>query len=76
MAQPGNDFWVGSGTYICVRPWTEWVLLFMYDPSQGEPDLSEQALIARAHATIGDSEVAIKVKACRSGRSTVSSPRP
>jgi len=63
MAQPGNDYWVGSGTYICVRPWTEWVLLFMYDPSQGEPDLSEQALIARAHATIGDPEVAIKVKA-------------
>ncbi len=63
MAQPGNDFWVGSGTYICVRPWTEWVLLFMYDPAQGEPDLSEQALIARAQATIGDPEVAIKVKA-------------
>jgi len=63
MAQPGNDYWVGSGTYICVRPWTEWVLLFMYDPAQGEPDLSEHALIARAHATIGDPEIAIKVKA-------------
>ena len=63
MAQPGNDFWVGSGTYICVRPWTEWVLLFMYDPAQGEPDLSEPAVIARARATIGDPEVAIKVKA-------------
>jgi 2,4-dichlorophenol 6-monooxygenase len=63
MAQPGNDYWVGSGTYICVRPWNEWVLLFMYDPSQGDPDLSEAALIARAQATIGDREIPIKVKA-------------
>jgi len=31
ISQPGNDFWVGSGTWICVKPWTEWVLLFMYD---------------------------------------------
>jgi 2,4-dichlorophenol 6-monooxygenase len=63
MTQPGNDYWVGSGTYICVRPWNEWVLLFMYDPSAGEPDLSEEAVMARARATIGDPDVPIKVKA-------------
>lgn len=63
MTQPGNDYWVGSGTYVCVRPWNEWVLLFMYDPAQGEPDLSEEAVIRRARATIGDDSLPIRVKA-------------
>jgi 2,4-dichlorophenol 6-monooxygenase len=62
MTQPGNDYWVGSGTWICVKPWTEWVLLFMYDPAEGEPDLSEEALTARAHKTIGDSNVDVRIK--------------
>ncbi len=63
MTQPGNNYWVGSGTWISVRPWNEWVLLFMYDPSQGEPDLSEAALQERARATIGDPEIPIRIKA-------------
>lgn len=63
ICQPGNDFWVGSGTYICVEPFTEWVLLFMYDPKEGEPDLSEEALLPRIHATIGDPEVEVNIKA-------------
>lgn len=63
MTQPGNNYWVGSGTWICVKPFTEWVLLFMYDPNQGEPDLSEQALIERAQSTIGDPQVKVKIKA-------------
>lgn len=62
MTQPGNDYWVGSGTWICVKPWTEWVLLFMYDPADGEPDLSEEALRARARTTIGDPAVDIRIK--------------
>ena len=63
MAQPGNDYWVGSGTWINVKPFTEWVLLCMYDPSEGEPDLSEEALIARAQQTIGDPEIEVRIKA-------------
>lgn len=62
ISQPGNDYWVGSGTWICVRPWTEWVLLFMYNPADGEPDLSPQALLARAHQTIGDDTVEVSIK--------------
>ena len=62
ISQPGNDYWVGSGTWICVKPWTEWVLLFMYDPKQGEPDLSPTALLERAHQTIGDPSVDVKIK--------------
>lgn len=62
MVRPGNDYWVGSGTWICVKPWTEWVLLFMYDPTAGEPDLSDEALIARAHMTIGDASIPVRIK--------------
>ncbi len=63
LAQPGNDYWVGSGTWICVKPWKEWVLLFMYNPADGQPDLSEAAIIARARTLIGDPDIEIKVKA-------------
>ena len=62
ITQPGNDYFVGSGTYICVVPFKEWVMVSMYDPREGEPDLSEEALIARARSTIGDPEVPIKIK--------------
>ena len=60
--QPGCDYWVGSGTWICVRPWNEWVMVSMYNPKDGEPDLSEEAVIARARATIGDPDIPIGVK--------------
>ncbi|WP_434666726.1 FAD-dependent monooxygenase [Paraburkholderia sp. A3BS-1L] len=63
MCQPGSDYWVGSGTWISVRPWNEWVLLFMYNPKDGEPDLSEESVIARARATIGDPDIPVRVKA-------------
>lgn len=63
MAQPGNDYWVGSGTWINVKPFTEWVLLCMYDPADGEPDVSDAALIARAQQTIGDPDVEVRIKA-------------
>lgn len=62
MNQPGNADWLGNGVFVCVRPWTEWALLMMYDPAQGEPDLSDAAIIARAHAAIGDDSIVVKVK--------------
>ncbi|MGH3517689.1 MAG: FAD-dependent monooxygenase [Haloechinothrix sp.] len=62
ICQPGNDYWVGSGTFICVKPWTEWVMLFMYDPNEGEPDLSEDAVRSRASTIIGDPDVGVRIK--------------
>jgi 2,4-dichlorophenol 6-monooxygenase len=62
MAQPGNDYWVGSGTWICVKPWTEWVLLCMYDQAEGAPDTSEEAATVRARLTIGDPDVDVRIK--------------
>lgn len=62
MTQPGNNYWVGSGTWICVTPFTEWVNLSMYDPAEGEPDLSEEALVERVRSTIGDDGVEVNIK--------------
>jgi 2,4-dichlorophenol 6-monooxygenase len=58
---PGNDFWIGSGTFVCIKPWTEWNVSLMYDPRAGTPDLSEAALRSRIHKIIGDESVVIEV---------------
>lgn len=62
IAQPGNNFWIGSGVWICVKPWTEWVLLFAFRSADGTPDLSEQAVVDYARSTIGDPNIEVKVK--------------
>src|SRR5690606_17426923 len=62
ISQPGKNDWFGAGTFVCVRPWNEWVLLFTYDPAHGEPDISEEAIVARARAIIGNDRIAVKLK--------------
>ncbi len=61
-AQPGKDFWLGSGVFITVKPWNEFVLLFMYDPSTEQIDMSEEAILPRVHTAIGDDTVDVKIK--------------
>ena len=61
--RPGIDFWLGSGCFINVRPWNEWVMSFMYDPSQGEPDLSAATMIERVRTLVGDLNLAVEVLA-------------
>lgn len=58
---PGNDFWIGSGTFVCIKPWTEWNVSLMYDPRAGSPDVSDAALTSRIHKIIGDDSVDIEV---------------
>lgn len=60
--QPGKDFWLGSGVFITVRPWNEWVLVFMYDPSTERIDTSEEAMLPRIRKAIGDDSIPIKIK--------------
>ena len=62
LLQPGGDSWVGSGTFLNVRPWNEWVLSRQYDASLGDPDRSEEAVIAAARSLIGDPGIPVKVK--------------
>jgi len=61
--QPGNSHWVGSGTCVTVQPWNEWLLNRQYDPADGEPDTSEESIIAHARKVLGIPErLPIKVK--------------
>ncbi len=62
LLQPGGDSWVGSGTFVTVKPWTEWLMSREYDPAQGEPDLSDEAVIAATRSLIGDPDIEVRVK--------------
>ncbi|KAH7085789.1 FAD binding domain-containing protein [Paraphoma chrysanthemicola] len=53
ILQPGNSYWVGSGTCILVKPFNEWLLNRQYDPADGEPDTSPKALIEHARRVLG-----------------------
>ena len=62
IAQPDNISWVGTGSFMCVRPWNEWMITRSYDPTLGEPDTSDAAVIQFAHQMIGDPTVEVRVK--------------
>lgn len=62
MLQPGGDSWVGSGTFVTVVPWKEWVLAREYDPSVGEPDTSDATVIEAVRTLVGDPSIPVKVK--------------
>ena len=50
--KPGTDFWVGSGVLVTVEPWSQWIATFMYNPAEGDPDLSEETLTRRIRGII------------------------
>lgn len=62
VMQPGNDYWVGSGLWICHEPFHDWMITRQYDPAEGEPDTSEAAIVAHARAVIGDPDAPVRVK--------------
>ncbi|KAF2851663.1 hypothetical protein T440DRAFT_422202, partial [Plenodomus tracheiphilus IPT5] len=53
LLQPGNSYWVGSGTCVVVKPFTEWILNRQYDSLDGEPDTTPKALIDHARQVLG-----------------------
>lgn len=59
--RPGSDFWIGSGAFMNVSPWDEWVMSFMYDPAHGEPDLSPGALARRVRDLVGDDALNVEI---------------
>lgn len=62
IAQPHNISWVGTGSFMCVRPWNEWMITRSYDPADGDPDTSDAAVIEFAHQMIGSQRPEIRVK--------------
>ena len=61
ILQPGGDSWVGSGTFVTVKPWTEWLMSFEYDPNNGAPDMSDNALISGARELIGIPDIPVRI---------------
>ncbi|KAF4999951.1 hypothetical protein FDECE_11353 [Fusarium decemcellulare] len=63
MLQPGDEYWVGSGTCILKKPWDEWVVNRQYNAADGEPDMSDESIIAHARGVLGIPEsLPIRVK--------------
>ncbi|MFE7462566.1 FAD-dependent monooxygenase [Streptomyces sp. NPDC057499] len=60
MHQPGEDLF--SATWICVRPWTEWVMVVVYPAQHEEPALEEATALAYARAMIDDPLVEVRIK--------------
>lgn len=60
--QPGKDFWLGAGTFVTVKPWTEFVLIVVYDPEVERIDLGEAAMLERVQRAIGDNSIPIRIK--------------
>ncbi|KAI5917613.1 FAD binding domain-containing protein [Camillea tinctor] len=64
IMQPGDEYWTGSGMLISALPFTEWTINRQYDPTNGEPDSSDEAIIAYVRKLLGieDDPVPIRVK--------------
>lgn len=58
ILQPGLNDWGGTGGWLCVRCWDEWLVSIA--GATGETPESE--LLASAYATIGDPDVKIRIK--------------
>src|SRR5436305_937764 len=58
---PGTDFMVGAGTLICHKPWSELVMVLMYDPNSETISEREDYLVGRVHTVIGFSSVDVTV---------------
>ncbi|MES2172281.1 MAG: FAD-dependent monooxygenase, partial [Actinomycetota bacterium] len=52
---------IGMGLLRAVRPWTNWIAGWGYDPELGEPDFSPESLRARISTLIGESGIEIEL---------------
>ncbi|MBT2273352.1 FAD-dependent monooxygenase [Rhodococcus qingshengii] len=59
---PGREYFFGSGAFALVRRWDEWMVQFSYDPEADRLDDTEEAVLPRIRAAIGDPTVDIKIK--------------
>ena len=59
VAQPGHEAWFGTASWVMIRPYNEWVMVF---PWNAEDKPSESDVLERARITIGDPDVEVKIK--------------
>lgn len=62
MFQPGEGLdGHGVGVLRMVRPWNDWVGVWGYDISKGEPDLDEKKALEIVHNLIGDDSIDVEL---------------
>jgi 2,4-dichlorophenol 6-monooxygenase len=52
---------IGMGLLRAVEPWHRWIAGWGFDPAKGEPDLSDETVLARIKAFIGDTDVDVSL---------------
>ncbi|MFC6882303.1 MULTISPECIES: FAD-dependent monooxygenase [Actinomadura] len=58
--EPGEDF--HSNTWICIRPWSEWVMSIIFSGSRDRPGLDGAEALAYARRMIADTDVPVRIK--------------
>ncbi|MGW5655520.1 FAD-dependent oxidoreductase [Streptomyces humi] len=53
---------IGAGLVRCVRPWTEWLIVWGYDVTAGAPDLTTEYAESVVRRLIGDDEIPVTVR--------------
>ncbi|MFF7984382.1 FAD-dependent oxidoreductase [Streptomyces sp. NPDC007901] len=53
---------IGAGLVRCVRPWTEWLIVWGYDVTAGTPDLTTEYAESVVRQLLGDDEIPVTVK--------------
>ncbi|MFF3905948.1 FAD-dependent oxidoreductase [Streptomyces sp. NPDC001848] len=53
---------IGAGLVRCVRPWTEWLIVWGYDVQAGAPDLTTEYAESVIRGLVGDDEIPVTVK--------------
>jgi 2,4-dichlorophenol 6-monooxygenase len=63
VLQPGAEIGgLGAGVVRMVRPWHEWMAIWGYDQSQGEPELTDADAERIVRNLVGDEQVPIRIK--------------
>lgn len=52
---------IGMGLLRCVTPWNEWIAGWGFDKDAGEPDLSEERVVAQIRTLVGDPQLQPKI---------------
>ena len=62
MLQPGaDDNGVGLGVLRMIKPWTEWMLIWGYDPAAGPPDFTDEFIRDLAVKLVGTDDFEMRV---------------
>jgi 2,4-dichlorophenol 6-monooxygenase len=53
---------IGAGLVRCVRPWTEWLIVWGYDVDAGAPDLTTEYAEEIVRRLVGDDDIPVTIK--------------